>query len=267
MKYEGNILKMRVEYDHPVRYYLPLGKEETGMNDLIGHRIRLSFSGTIHCISCGKVTRTSYGQGFCYSCLQTAPEASESVLQPELSKAHFGVARDIAYAREHDLIDHVVYLAMSPDVKVGVTRHHQVPIRWIDQGANAAVIVARTPNRHIAGIMEVWLKQYYSDKTNWREMLMGRHLPAETLLTEKERAASLLTPELKKYLSANDDITLIDYPVTAPPRQINSLTFDKTPVVEGVLTGIRGQYLMIGHDQVINMRRHSGYLITLEGMD
>jgi hypothetical protein len=50
---------------------------------------------------------------------------------------------------------------------VGVTRK-QVPTRWIDQGAIEASIV-EVPNRYLAGITEVALKNYYADKTNWRK--------------------------------------------------------------------------------------------------
>lgn len=261
---EGNLLKMRAEQGQPVSYYLPLGGPEMGMNALIGRQIRLTFGGIIHCIACGKITRTSYAQGFCYNCLQTAPEASESVLQPELSRAHFSIARDPEWAREHDLIDHYVYLALSPALKVGVTRHHQVPVRWIDQGASAAILLAKTPNRHIAGIIEVWLKQYYSDKTNWREMLMDRAITPSLLPEEKEKAAQRLTPELQKYLWEDNTVTRIIYPGEAVSGKVESLSLDKTPVVEGVLTGIRGQYLILDREKVINIRRHSGYRVCLE---
>ena len=254
---------MRTEYDRPVRYFLALGNGEIPMNDLIGRRVRLSYEGIIHCIACGKVTRTSYGQGFCYNCLQTAPEAGESVLQPELSRAHFGIARDMEWAREHDLIDHYVYLALSPGLKVGVTRHHQIPVRWIDQGARAALLLAKTPNRHIAGIIEVWLKQFFSDKTNWREMLTDRTYPTSLLPEGKEKAAALLTPELKKYLTNDQTITSIDYPGSPVTAKIESLSLDRYPVIEGELTGIRGQYLIFDRERVLNVRRHNGYVAGL----
>ena len=147
MQTEGNILKMRTEGISPVQYFLPIGDSEIHLNPLLGKQVSLQFTGQINCISCGKQTKTSFGQGFCYNCLQTAPEASESVMRPELSKSHFGIARDLEWAEKHDLIDHFVYLAVSSDVKVGVTRNHQIPTRWIDQGASFAIKLACTPNR------------------------------------------------------------------------------------------------------------------------
>ena len=262
MPNEGNILKMRTEFASPVKYFLPMGNDEVFMNELLGKEIKLSFTGQINCISCGKMTKTSFGQGFCYNCLQIAPEASESVMRPELSKAHFGIARDLDWAKEHDLIDHFVYLAASSDLKVGVTRHHQMPTRWIDQGASSAVVLARTPNRHIAGVMEVWLKQFYTDKTNWREMLQNKQVPYN-LQEERMKAKELLTKELQKYYEETSEIITLNYPVIGYPVKINSLSFDKTPEISGKLSGIKGQYLIFEDGSVLNIRKHNGYYIRI----
>jgi hypothetical protein len=263
MHYEGNILKMRTEQVNPVHYFLSAGNTEIAMNPLIGQPIKLEFTGQINCISCGKQTKTSFSQGFCYNCLQSAPEASESVMRPELSKAHFGIARDPEWARKHDLIDHYVYLAASSEIKVGVTRHHQIPTRWIDQGASSAVILAKTPNRHIAGIIEVWLKQFFTDKTNWREMLRN-NLTRYDLCAEKNRAASLLTPELRKYITSESEINMLEYPVLAYPMKITSISFDSVPVVHAVLSGIKGQYLLFEDGTVLNIRKHNGYYLKID---
>jgi hypothetical protein len=261
MQLEGNILKMRTELASPVKYTLPIGENLLEMNGLIGKEISLKFDGRINCISCGKQTKTSFGQGFCYNCLQTAPEASESVMRPELSKAHFGIARDMEWAEKHDLIEHIVYLAVSSEVKVGVTRIHQTPTRWIDQGANLAVKLAKTPNRHIAGIIEVFLKKHFTDKTNWRAMLKNEIIENIDLVTEKEKVIQLLPKELRKYAEADSSTIEINYPVQRFPDKIKSVGFDKTPVIEGVLTGIKGQYLLFDDDSVLNIRKHNGYFI------
>lgn len=259
---EGNILKMRNELSEPVQYYLPAGNGELNMNNLLGKIIRLEFTGQINCISCGKQTKTTFGQGFCYSCLQTAPEASESIVRPELSKAHFGMARDMEWAMKHDLIDHFVYLAASSDIKVGVTRHHQVPARWIDQGASSAIVIAKTPNRHIAGIIEVWLKQYMGDKTNWRDMLQNKTADID-LQKEKLKALNLLPAELLKYAIYKSDITTIEYPVIKYPEKIKSISFDNDPIVENMLSGIKGQYLIFENGNVLNIRKHNGYYLKI----
>jgi hypothetical protein len=259
----GNIIKMRSEMAEPVQYFLPVGETEIPMNELIGKAISLKFTGQINCISCGKKTKTSFGQGFCYNCLQTAPEASETIMRPELSKAHLGIARDMEWAREHDLIEHFVYLAVSGELKVGVTRHHQVPTRWIDQGASDAIILAHTPNRHIAGIIEVYLKNFYSDKTNWRSMLQNKTIQEYNLPDEKINAFQLLPAELKQYFYNDNQIWKMNYPVPEYPEKITSVSFDKDPEISGILSGIKGQYLIFDDGRVLNIRKHSGYWLEV----
>lgn len=259
----GNILKMRSEYADPVQYFLPFSENEVPMNALIGTPISLHFTGQINCIACGKRTKTSFGQGFCYSCLQTAPEASETIMRPELSKAHLGIARDMEWARQHDLIDHFVYLAVSGELKVGVTRHHQVPTRWIDQGATDVIILAKTPNRHIAGVIEVFLKNFFSDKTNWQSMLKNTTSQEYDLPEEKMNAYRLLPSELQQYLHEDNKIWKISYPVSVFPEKVTSVSFDKEPSISGVLSGIKGQYLIFSDGRVLNIRKHSGYFVEL----
>jgi hypothetical protein len=263
----GTILKMRSEFSDPVQYFLPVGETELPMNDLIGQKIQLAFTGQINCIACGKRTKTSFGQGFCYNCLQTAPEASETVMRPELSKAHLGIARDMDWAREHDLIDHYVYLAISGELKVGVTRHHQVPTRWIDQGASEAIILVFTPNRHIAGVIEVFLKSFYSDKTNWKSMLQNKDIQEYNLQDEKVNAYQLLPAELQQYLYTDNQIWKMNYPCIQFPQKITSVSFDKDPVISGILNGIKGQYLIFSDGRVLNIRKHNGYYLNISAID
>lgn len=264
MIFEGNILKMEVTADSPVKYALPIGDKNLDMNRLLGKPIKLTFTGQINCIACGKQTKTSFSQGFCYKCLQTAPEASETIFKPELSKAHLGIARDMDWARQYDLIDHYVYLAISSEVKVGVTRHHQIPTRWIDQGASYAIKLAKTPNRHIAGVIEVFLKQHFTDKTEWRAMLKNEILRDFDLLAEKNKAINLLPTELQQYVSDDNEITSIQYPVLNYPQKITSIGFDKNPKIEGTLMGIKGQYLILDNNRVLNIRKHNGYFLRVE---
>jgi hypothetical protein len=267
MQTSGNILKMRTEYADPVKYFLTLGDTELPMNDLIGKPINMKFNGQINCIACGKKTKTSFGQGFCYNCLQTSPEASETIMRPELSKAHLGIARDMDWAREHDLIDHFVYLAVSGELKVGVTRHHQVPTRWIDQGASQAIILAKTPNRHISGVIEVFLKNFFSDKTNWRSMLQNKDVQEYDLPEEKMTAYRLLPAELQQYLHDDNQIWKLRYPVLDFPDKITSVSFDKDPEISGILNGIKGQYLIFSDGRVLNIRKHNGYWLEVSQND
>lgn len=267
METTGNIRKMESIHSDRVEYHLPLGGESVAMNALIGSRINLDYQGKIHCIRCGRETRKSFAQGYCYPCFTTAPETEECVLRPELCRAHEGVARDLEYAKTHCLIDHVVYLSLTSGLKVGVTRSTQVPTRWIDQGAVSAIELARTPNRYLAGLMEVVLKSLINDKTNWRRMLSDVDPGTLNLVAEKQRIASMLPAELRSYVTEDHQVTRISYPVIAYPGKVKSYNFDKEAQVSGILAGIKGQYLIFQDGGVINLRKFGGYLIRLETQD
>jgi hypothetical protein len=261
---KGNLSKMGVELGETVQYSLRLDTEIIDMNDLIGKDIALNYHDVINCVRCGRKTNKSFAQGYCYPCFTTAPETSECVLRPELCQAQEGISRDMKWSESHCLQDHYVYLALSSGLKVGVTRSSQVPTRWIDQGAWQAIKLARTPNRNLAGQIEVSLKQHMSDKTNWRHMLTNKIAKGIDLGAEKRRASDLLPADLAQYIIPEDDITEINYPVTSYPEKVKSAGFDKTKFIEGKLSGIKGQYLIYEDDTVLNIRKHGGYLVSLE---
>ncbi|MFO0494811.1 MAG: DUF2797 domain-containing protein [Flavobacteriia bacterium] len=256
---------MRTELNEPVQYSLQLN-EKLFMNDFLGKEIKLEWDGRIICCSCGIQTKKSFGEGFCYNCFVKAPEASECIIRPELCRAHLGEGRDIVWEQQHHNVPHVVYLAASDIVKVGVTRSTQIPTRWIDQGASAAIRLAETPNRFEAGILEVALKSFFSDKTNWQRMLKNEVDSSIDLVQEKWELHDQLPSDLTSYFSENDEVISLNYPVLAYPAKVVSLSFDKEPIVAGVLKGIKGQYLIFDNDKVFNIRKHSGYSIELTSL-
>ncbi len=248
----------------PVEYHLRIGGQNLLMNELINKRIKLSYNDEIYCISCGAKTYKSFAQGFCYKCLTTAPEADDCVLRPEMCQAHLGISRDMEWSKHHCLEEHIVYLAISSDLKVGVTRRSQVPTRWIDQGAWKAIKLALTPNRYLAGCIEVALKPFVSDKTSWQKMLKNS-LPLKiNLIEEKQKIGTYLETSLQQYITDDDLIMEFSYPVMKYPTQkVVSLTFDKTKEVEKTLIGIKGQYLIFDDGCVLNIRKHNGYKVEL----
>ena len=170
MEYQGVLTKMSTEIDTPVQYYLILGQEFLRVNQLLGKTLHIEFIG-YQCLACGEAKKI-YRQGFCYDDFYKAPQAADWIMRPELSKAHLDIEdRDLDYEKKVQLQPHIVYLANSSTVKVGVTRKTQVPTRWIDQGAHEALSIVEVPNRYLAGVAEVALKDHISDKTNWRKML------------------------------------------------------------------------------------------------
>ncbi len=254
---------MRVEYDNPVKYYLPVGTEEIALNNLIGQRIRLSYKGQINCINCGRKTKTSFSQGYCYPCFLSLPQTAPCIISPELCEAHLGKYRDKEWAENVCLKDHYVYLALTSAVKVGVTRASQIPTRWIDQGAWKTIRFAKTPNRNLAGQIEVELKQHMTDKTNWRHMLSNRLNTSIDLLEVKDKIKELLPEKFLEYFTEDNEVTEITYPVLEYPQKIKSLGFEKQKEINLILKGIKGQYLLFENGQVINIRKHAGYLVEV----
>jgi len=263
MKEEGNILKMQAELDKVVRYTLPVGDSLIPLNAHIGEKMRITFKNRINCIRCGKVSSKSFNQGFCYSCFISAPENDPGVFHPELDQAHLGISRDMEYAKHYSLVEHSVYLAITSGLKVGVTRSANVLTRWMDQGAVMAMRIAETLYRNLAGQIEVALKAYYDDKTNWQTMLTKAADTHFDLVAVKSGIINLLPDDLKPYVLEENEIVNITYPITEYPLKVKSHDLDKMPVLEGVLTGIKGQYLLFG-STVINIRKYQGYLILLE---
>ena len=264
MKYTGTIIKMESKNHSQVVYRLPIGEDEILMNDLIGKYISMSWDGEIYCIGCGRKTNKSFAQGYWYPCMISAPETAECILRPELCEAHNGISRDMDWAKYHCLIDHYVYLSLTSGLKVGVTRSGQIPARWIDQGASKAIILAQTSNRYEAGLIEVALKKQVSDRTIWQRMLKNEYPRDINLITEKQRLVEFVPDNLKSYISKDDEVTDMNFPVNEYPEKIKSLNFDKHREIYGVLWGIKGQYLIFDDGSVLNIRRHNGYLISFD---
>lgn len=260
---EGNLRKMTAHADIPVHYSLEFHDIAIDMNELINKEITFRYADQINCMKCGTVTKKSYGQGYCYPCFISIPETEECVMRPELCRAHEGIARDIDFATNHCLIEHVVYLANSSGLKVGVTRYTQIPTRWLDQGATQAIKVATTPNRYTAGLIEVALKNVFADKTNWRKMLTNDLGETIDLLEQKGMAEEVLPFDLRQYISDDDTLYTFDYPVVEYPEKVKSMTFDKMPEITGILKGIKGQYLIFDDNRVINIRKHNGYKVEI----
>lgn len=271
----GPLDKMRVDPGDPVAYRLPLGEDEIPLNPLLGARLRLEFLGLITCCHCGRRSKRSFGQGFCYPCFQRLAQCDGCIVKPETCHHHLGTCREPEWGLAHCMVPHIVYLANSSGLKVGITRASQVPVRWIDQGAAQALPLLRVGSRLISGLVEVLLAQSVADKTNWRTMLQGEapalDLAAEgRALLDRHRAG---LEDLRIRFGEASIVALPDaaqaelrYPVLEYPAKPASLSLDKTPVFEGRLTGIKGQYLIFG-ETVFNVRNHGSYHLQLQRLD
>lgn len=263
MQYEGVLTKMQTEYGNPIQYYLVFENSFLSVNQLLDKNITISFV-DFQCLNCTKIKKV-YRQGFCYDCFYSSAAAGDWIMRPELSTAHLGIAdRDLVYEEKAQLQPHIVYLALSSEIKVGVTRKTQVPTRWIDQGANEAIAVVEVPNRYLAGITEVALKNHYADKTNWRKMLTN-DIEAVDLVAERLKLENLIPAEVQPYFYADKtDLYQIQYPVLHYPAKVKSLNLDKTPVFQGKLTGIKGQYLLFEDGTVFNVRGAEGSVVRID---
>ncbi|MGM0768979.1 MAG: DUF2797 domain-containing protein [Pseudomonadota bacterium] len=262
----GRLRKMPAEAGTPVEYVIRVGDTRVPLNDMIGHPIAIDYEGVIRCINCDRTTKKSFSQGYCYPCFRKLAACDTCIMSPEKCHYHEGTCREPEWGETHCMVEHVVYLANSSGLKVGITRASQVPTRWIDQGAVDAIPMMRVATRQLAGFVEVACKQHVSDRTNWRAMLKG-DVPDMDLVAERERLLALIAPDLEQLRASHGESALqavneqglgLSYPVQVWPQKVKTHNLDKVPSAEGVLEGIKGQYLMLDTG-VINIRKYTGY--------
>ena len=260
--FQGQISKMGVELGSPINYILPIGSKQILLNQCINQKISIEFKGDIFCINCNKKIKKTFMQGYCYPCFLQSPQTSECIFKPHLCKAHLGESRDMEWSKKHCLTDTYVYLSLTSHLKVGVTRASHIPSRWIDQGAHYAIKFAKTPNRYLAGMIEVELSKHISDRTQWRKMIQGNYINMN-LLDKKNELSYLLSQKMQEYILNDDEITSLQYPGINKPEKIKSINLDKNPELTGKLTGIKGQYLILDNQNVINVRKYTGYILNI----
>lgn len=265
MKFSGTLSKMVSYQGLPVRYELSQNETPFELNKLIGSTVKLNYSGKIFCGNCGKATKKSYAQGYCFPCTMKLAECDLCILKPETCHYDKGTCREPSWGEENCMKPHVVYLANSSGLKVGITRRTQVPTRWIDQGATQALPIIEVQKRITSGLIEVLFKKHIADKTDWRKMLKGS---AEeiNLLEWKEKLLNLVSEDLKghEYKILDEPEYKFNYPVELYPEKVSSINLDKVSEVNSKLLGIKGQYLIF-ESGVLNIRSHSGYEVTIEG--
>lgn len=267
----GNLRKMRVEAAEPILYTMPVGEESVPLNPLLGASIGIGHTGNIHCIACGRSTTKSFNQGHCFPCFRDLASCDGCIVRPERCHYHLGTCRQPEWGEAHCMRPHVVYLANSSGVKVGITRESQLPTRWIDQGAAQALPIARAASRRLSGLMEVEFKDHVSDRTDWRRMLNGEP-EVEDLTAHRDALLARCGDRLSSLTDCHDsaapeiipdaECRAFLYPVLEYPERVKAINLDKTPQVRGTLLGIKGQYLIFDTG-VLNVRKYGGYEIEL----
>lgn len=278
-EYSGHLSKMAARavpsadstrHTDQVEYDLILDQQAVPLTPLIGQRIELQYQGEIHCCHCGRKSKKSFSQGYCYPCFSKLAQCDSCMMSPEKCHFHLGTCREPEWAERVCFNEHIVYLANSSGVKVGITRATQVPTRWLDQGAIQALPIARVATRRQSGLIEDCLRQDVADKTNWRAMLKGQ-VDLIDLAGERDRQFELFSLELNSIIAQQNpgDIELLyeaetygfRYPVDQYPTKITSHNLDKNPSVQGRLLGIKGQYLILDSG-VINLRKFTSYSVV-----
>ena len=264
---QGLLKKMHTRLDSPVRYDLPLGDQSIALNPLIGKPIKLTYTGHIFCVHCNRAIKKSFNQGYCYPCFISLAQCDMCIMRPETCHYEAGTCREPAWGETFCFQPHIVYLANSSGIKVGITRKTQIPTRWIDQGAVQALPIFRVQSRYAAGLIEVVCAKHVSDKTSWQQMLKNHGDPID-LAAKRNELVSNCKAELAEITQRfgqqaieflpEEPIVDIHFPVDSYPVKIKSFNFDKNPEVSGVLHGIKGQYLLLDTG-VINIRKYTGY--------
>jgi hypothetical protein len=272
----GQIKKMRSvlptseNFNDSVEYFLPIGEQELALNQFIGKELKLEFLGKINCLHCGKKTKKSFSQGYCFPCMRRLAQCDMCIMKPETCHFHEGTCREPEWGEKNCFVPHYVYLSNTSGLKVGITRHTQIPTRWIDQGATQATIMFRVSTRQQSGFVEMAFKDLIADKTNWRTMLKENQSNRD-MLSEANGLKLKLTESMNQVIQsfpAEDiedqvnEVININYPVLEFPIKIKSHNFDKNPLVEGTLMGIKGQYLLFDTG-VINLRKFTSYDIQV----
>ena len=271
---EGGARKMRTDLQDPVQYTLWLGDAEIHVNQYLGRSLQLSYSGQINCIHCDRKTNKSFSQGYCYPCFRRLAQCDNCIVSPEKCHFHLGTCREPEWGEANCMIDHVVYLANTSGIKVGITRGTQVPTRWMDQGATQAQPIFRVSTRLQSGLVETTFAAHIADKTNWQAMLKGDNAPVD-LEAERQRLVAECAGEIEVLQNTHGlqaisvleeaDAVSIRYPVLEYPTKVKSFNLDKVPLVEGTLMGIKGQYLIFDTG-VINIRKYGGYHLALHAL-
>lgn len=262
----GTLRKMRTRLERPVSYELVDALDSgnvAGVNELLGRRIRLSHEGEVRCVHCGAATKKPYGEGSCYRCFVALPQNDLCIVKPELCHFHDGAnpCRDPGWGERNCFVPHVLYLAAGAGLKVGITRHTQVPTRWIDQGASRAMAILSLPDRRSVGLAERVAGEIFPDRTPWQAML--KHQLADLdLAAERDRALAHLAGRIEAEILADPLEVAIEYPALEWPTKVKSANLQKTDRVEGRLLAVKGQYLIL-EDSVINLRKHSGHVVRL----
>ncbi|MGI9326520.1 MAG: DUF2797 domain-containing protein [Pseudomonadales bacterium] len=262
---QGTLAKLRWDFEQkPSDRYQPepvllVGETAINLRSRIGQRMRFTYAGKIHCCHCGRISKRSFSQGYCYPCFKKLARCDLCIMSP--TRCHFdaGTCREPEWAQGFCFAPHSVYLANSSGLKVGITGSGREPTRWVDQGAAQALVLLHCATRQLAGTLEAALAEHISDRTHWRKLLSG-DAPALDLPDLADQALKRLGALPEGAQAVIPRPIEINYPISryGPVKTIN---LEKSPLFESTLLGVKGQYLLF-EDGVLNVRRHTAFAVS-----
>jgi hypothetical protein len=260
---KGYIKNIHYINTNPIKYYLELNNNFLFLNTLMNKKIFIYY---IHnrCIKCKK-KNSIYKNGYCYTCFLNHPKNYIGIIKPERCTSHLNIEnKNIFFEKQIELQNHIVYLSITSQIKIGVTREKTFYHRMIEQGASKAIQIAKTPNRYYAGSIEVHMKKYIPDKTNYKIMLTKNNEEIYDLINYKFYLKNKFSKKLINFfLEHKNNIYHFFYPIIKYPITIKNINLYNENLLNKRLIGLKGNYLIFDNGVVLNIKNHIGYYVNI----
>ncbi len=259
--------KLKINPGEPLQYTLESNNQTLVLNSVLGNTITIKCSTHLNCVHCGRTITKGYQGGYCYPCTQRLAQCDMCILKPQQCHFHLGTCSEPEWGIQHCMKPHVVYLSNTSGLKVGISRGTNIPYRWLDQGAQQALVLYEVSTRRVSGLLEVAAMEFVADKTNWRQMLKMDAPEVDILAFAaalKTKLATKVVALQKEFgeeavQSVEPQLSTFSYPILEYPPKIQSLKLN--PTYTGRLLGIKGQYLLFD-EGVMNIRNYAGHQLT-----
>jgi hypothetical protein len=246
------------------RLYLADTDGPIDLAGLLGEEIRIGIQSGFRCQHCGDRADTSP----CQEC-QSKPPFQQCVYTPGTSCTYQDCPFP-SFKRRSCAHNFVVYLVAKDSVKAGITQADRAASRWAEQGATHGIIIARTPNRRVAGTVEEELEAVVSTESTkeWYEPLDE---PKHSLMDAVDSCRDVLTGPLKPFSTLPNDETALEDRIVRVPVHFTGddgtvSTLPNITVDEGLqseVLGVRGQILAT-EDAVVNFDHLKGKQVAVE---
>ena len=93
--------------------------------------------------------------------------------------------------------------------------------------------------------------------------MLKNEVKDEDLVEWRDKLKQYIPEEAMQYFIASNKETHMDFPVQTYPCKPKPLNLEKNPYYEGILKGIKAQYLIFEDDTVLNIRGNEGYVVGI----